>query len=100
MERAARVLGAGPAETFRRVNLPLTLRGVIAGGALVFLEVMRELPATLLLAPIGFETLATYTWRVYEAGYFGQAAVPGLLLILDVGAGVGFDVFRRAPGRI
>ena len=98
MERAARVLGAGPAETFRRVNLPLTLRGVIAGGALVFLEVMRELPATLLLAPIGFETLATYMWRVYEAGYFGQAAVPGLLLILMSGLGLALMFFgeRRA----
>ena len=98
MERAARVLGAGPAETFRRVNLPLTLRGVIAGGALVFLEVMRELPATLLLAPIGFETLATYMWRVYEAGYFGQAAVPGLLLILMSGLGLALIFFgeRRA----
>ncbi len=80
--RAARVLGAGPREVFRRVTLPLTRRGIIAGAALVFLEAMRELPATLLLAPTGFETLATYLWRVYEAGYFGRAAVPGLLLVL------------------
>lgn len=80
--RAARVLGAGPTEAFRRVTLPLSLRGIIAGGALVFLEAMRELPATLMLAPTGFETLATYLWRVYEAGYFGRAAVPGLLLVL------------------
>ena len=42
---------------------------------------MRELPATLLLGPTGFDTLATYLWRVYEAGYFGRAAIPGLLLI-------------------
>lgn len=80
--KAARVLGAGPREVFRRVTLPLTRRGIIAGAALVFLEVMRELPATLLLAPTGFETLATYLWRVYEAGYFGRAAIPGLLLVL------------------
>ena len=80
--RAARVLGAAPREVFRRVTLPLTRRGIIAGAALVFLESMRELPATLLLAPTGFETLATYLWRVYEAGYFGRAAIPGLLLIL------------------
>lgn len=80
--KAARVLGASPPEVFRRVTLPLTRRGIIAGAALVFLEAMRELPATLLLAPTGFETLATYLWRVYEAGYFGRAAIPGLLLIL------------------
>src|SRR5690606_7837866 len=79
---AARLLGASPKEAFSRVTLPLTIRGVIAGAALVFLEVMRELPATLILSPFDFETLATYLWRVYEAGYFGQAAVPGLLLVL------------------
>jgi len=88
--KAARVLGAGPREVFRRITLPLTLRGLIAGAALVFLEAMRELPATLLLAPTGFETLATYLWRMYEAGYFGRAAVPGLLLVLISGLGVAF----------
>jgi len=61
---------------------------MIAGAALVFLEAMRELPATLMLGPTGFETLATYMWRVYEAGYFGRAAVPGLLLVLLSGVGL------------
>jgi iron(III) transport system permease protein len=79
---AARVLGANRFEALRRVTLPLSIRGIIAGAALVFLESMRELPATLLLGPTGFETLATYLWRVYEAGYFGRAAIPGLLLIV------------------
>jgi iron(III) transport system permease protein len=78
---AARLLGAPPREVLRRVSLPLILPGISAGGALVFLESMRELPATLLLAPTGLETLTTELWRVYEAGYFGRAAVPGLLLI-------------------
>lgn len=98
MTWAARILGAGPFEVFRRVTLPITLRGVIAGGALVFLEAMRELPATLLLAPTGFETLATYLWRVYEAGYFGRAAIPGLLLVLMSGLGLALMLFgeRRA----
>ena len=82
---AARSLGAGPSEAFRRVRLPLILPGVLAGGALVFLEAMRELPATLLLGPTGFETLATYLWRVYETGHLGRAAVPGLVLILVSG---------------
>ena len=78
---AARTLGAGPAEIFRRVTLPQLSKGITAGAALVFLETMRELPATLLLGPTGFDTLATYLWRVYEAGYFGRAAIPGLLLV-------------------
>lgn len=85
---AARTLGASPREAFLRVTLPLTVRGIVAGAALVFLEAMRELPATLMLGPTGFETLATYLWRVYEAGYFGHAAVPGLLLVLISGLGL------------
>ena len=80
--KAARTLGASPKEAFWRVSLPLTMRGMVAGAALVFLEAMREMPATLMLGPSGFENLATYLWRVYEAGYFGRAAVPGLLLVL------------------
>jgi iron(III) transport system permease protein len=80
--KAARLLGASRKEAFRRITLPLSVRGIVAGAALVFLEVMRELPATLILSPLDFETLATYLWRVYEAGYFGQAAIPGLLLVM------------------
>ena len=85
MTHAARLLGASRWEAFRRVSMPLTLRGVVAGGALVFLEAMRELPATLMLRPTGFDTLATELWRVYEAGYFGRAGVPGLLLVVISG---------------
>lgn len=100
--RAARVLGASPAETFRRVTLPLTIRGMIAGAALVFLEAMRELPATLMLGPTGFESLATYLWRVYEAGYFGRAAIPGLMLVLisAMGLAIMLSGERRAENTI
>jgi len=87
--QSARLFGASRFEAFRRVSLPLTVRGMAAGAALVvFLEAMRELPATLLLRPTGFETLATQLWQVYEAGYFGRAAVPGLLLVLISGIGL------------
>ena len=82
MTHAARSLGATQGEAFRRVSLPLLLPAALSGAALVFLEAMRELPLTLLLRPTGAETLTTRLWQVYEAGYFGEAAVPGLLLIL------------------
>lgn len=78
---AARSLGASSSEAFRRVSLPLALPGIAAGAALVFLEVMRELPTTLMLQPTGFDTLATYLWRVYESGYLGYGAIPGLLMV-------------------
>ncbi|WP_135826172.1 ABC transporter permease [Halorussus ruber] len=78
---AARTLGRTPASAFRNVTLPLIAPGVVAGAALVFLTTMKELPATLLLRPTGFETLVTYIWRVQDAGYYGQAAVPALVLV-------------------
>jgi iron(III) transport system permease protein len=78
---AARTLGRSPGGAFRSVTLPLIAPGVVAGAALVFLTTMKELPATLLLRPTGFETLVTYIWRVQDAGYYGRAAVPALALV-------------------
>ncbi len=56
--------------------------GVGAAAALVFLTAMKELPATLLLAPIGFSTLATQIWGAVSEAYFARAAAPALILIL------------------
>jgi iron(III) transport system permease protein len=78
---AARSLGEPPRSAFRRVTLPLIAPGIAAGAALVFLTTMKELPATLLLHPTGFETLVTYIWRVQAAGYYGAAALPALVLV-------------------
>lgn len=78
---AARTLGETPRRAFRRVTLPLIAPGLVAGAALVFLTTMKELPATLLLQPAGFTTLVTYIWRVQEAGYYGRAALPALVLV-------------------
>jgi iron(III) transport system permease protein len=63
------------------VVIPLVGRGAIVGFALVFLTAMKELPATLLLRPTGFETLATDTWAAASVGLYGRAAVPALLLV-------------------
>lgn len=78
---AARVLGRTPQDAFRDVTLPLVAPGILAGAALVFLTTMKELPATLLLRPTGFETLVTRIWRAESAGYFGEAAIPALILV-------------------
>ncbi|MCU4800614.1 iron ABC transporter permease [Halobacteria archaeon HArc-gm2] len=82
---AARVLGAPPRRAFRRVTLPLIAPGLLAGAALVFLTTMKELDTTLILHPTGFTTLVTYIWRVQEAGYYGRAALPALVLVLVSG---------------
>ena len=81
LEQAARGLGAGPGRTFGRITLPLVAPGLLAGATLVFLSTMKELPATLLLAPIGFDTLATEVWSATGTSSYSQAAVPALALI-------------------
>lgn len=82
MEEAARSLGRTSIQTFFQVTLPLILPGLLAGGALVFLTSLKELPATLLLRPAGFDTLAVRVWIWAEEGFYMQAAPAALLLIL------------------
>lgn len=82
LEEAAASLGENPLRVFQRVTLPLMMPGVASAAALVFLTTMKELPATLLLAPIGFSTLATQVWAAVSEAYFARAAAPALILIL------------------
>lgn len=82
LEEMARSLGRSPGRVLRDVTLPLAGPGVAAGAALVFLTVMKELPATLLLRPTGMETLATRLWANTEVGSYAAAAPYGALLIL------------------
>lgn len=82
LEEAARILGRSPLKAFGTITLPLLVPGLLAGGSLVFLLAMKELPATLLLSPIGFKTLATSIWWATEDAFFTKAAVPALLLII------------------
>ncbi len=81
LEEAARALGKSRLGAFRSVVAPLLAKGAGAGAALVFLTAMKELPATLLLRPTGFETLATRVWSGAAAGLYGKAAGPALLLL-------------------
>lgn len=82
---AARTLGEVPLTAFRRVTLPLVTPGIVAGGALVFLTTMKELPATLILRPTGFETLVTVIWRAQKNAFYQYAVVPSLLLLIVSG---------------
>jgi iron(III) transport system permease protein len=82
LEEAARGLGRRPTTVLLRITLPLARPGVLAGAALVFLSAMKELPATLLLHPIGFETLALEIWQATSIDAYSEAAPSALLLIL------------------
>jgi iron(III) transport system permease protein len=81
IEEAAQGLGNGPLKVFTSITFPLIRSGVLAGAALVFLVTMKELPATLILGPLGFKTLATSVWSATSEGFFSAASVPALILI-------------------
>jgi iron(III) transport system permease protein len=82
LEEAARNLGRSPMQVLTSITGPLLKPGLLTGLALVFLTGMKELPATLLLGPTGFNTLATRIWAATEEAFFARAAAPALLLVL------------------
>jgi iron(III) transport system permease protein len=101
LEEAARSLGLSQRRAVQQVTLPLLRGGVWAGAALVFLSAIKELPATLLLAPTGFTTLATQIWSATEEVSFTRAAAPALLLLLISALSLTFTLRQEsqpAPG--
>ncbi len=87
LEESARSLGRTSIQTMREVTLPLLQTGLISGAILVFLTAIKELPATMLLAPIGFETLAIKIWDATDALSFADAAVGALgILVVSMGS--------------
>ncbi len=83
LEEASRSLGRSWHGTLRTITLPLVRGGATAGGILVFVTTLKELPITLLLGPIGFKTLATEVWSLTAEGFFADAA-PVIFVLLSV----------------
>lgn len=82
LDAAARALGETALSTLRRVHLPLLLPALGAAALLVFVDSMKELPATLLLRPFNFETLATHVYGLAALEQFEQAALGALTIVL------------------
>jgi iron(III) transport system permease protein len=82
LEEVARTLGFGVRETWQRVTLPLMRSGFVVAWVLMFLQTMKELPATLLLRPVGFDTLAIRVWMEASEEYYQLAAPSALLIVL------------------
>jgi iron(III) transport system permease protein len=95
LDEAGRMLGHTAIHTFLRVTLPLALPGMLAGAALVFLTSLKELPATLLLRPAGFDTLAVRAWMWATDGSYVQAAPAALLLVLIASVPLAFLLRRE-----
>jgi iron(III) transport system permease protein len=81
IDAAARTLGQTAGGTLWRVLVPLTRPAIISGALLVFVDCMKELPATLLLRPLGFETLATHLYGEAVRGTYEDAAIAALLIV-------------------
>jgi len=81
MDAAARGLGAGTLGTLTRVHAPLLARTAAAAALLVFVDVMKELPATLVLRPFNFDTLATQTYTLAQDERLAEAALPSLAIV-------------------
>ena len=81
LDTAARTLGETAATAFFRVHLPLLMPAIGAGALIVFVDAMKELPATLLLQPFNSETLATYVYGKADAYEFEAAAVAALAIV-------------------
>lgn len=82
LDESARLLGAGPVRLAREVHWPLLRRAAAAGGLLVFVDVMKELPATMVLRPFNSDTLAVVAYQLARDERLGEAALPSLALVL------------------
>ena len=93
---SALLLGASPLRRALTVHAPLMRPGLLAGAGLVLLSTVKELPATLLLAPIGLETLTTRVWGSFEGGFLAEAGLASIALVVASGVLTWGLVLRRA----
>ncbi len=85
LEDASLTLGASKIKTYLNVVVKLASPGFIYGGVLVFILCLKELPATLILSPIGFQTLATEIWSNASEAFFIKTALASIVLVLIAG---------------
>ena len=82
MDDAARSLGLGQGQTLRRVHLPLLRGSLLTAGLLVFVDVMKELPATLVMRPFNFDTLATQAYTLAADERLAEASTAALAIVV------------------
>ena len=94
LEDAAYSLGKTPIMVILRVTLPLIMPGILSGGIIVFLLTLKELPATLILSPIGYDTLSTTIWGAATEAFFTRTGGASLILILIAGIPMAFMTLK------
>ncbi|WBU59749.1 ABC transporter permease [Paracoccus albus] len=80
-DHAARSLGRSPSGVFRQIHLPLSRASMTAAGLLIFVDCVKELPATLLLRPLNVETLATHLYGEAARGTYEDASIAALMIV-------------------
>jgi iron(III) transport system permease protein len=96
MDMAARSLGLAAGGVLRRIHVPLLRSSLACAAMLVFVDVMKEMPATLLLRPFGYDTLAVRIWQLTSESFWEAAALPALTIVAGGMLPVLF-LMRRAP---
>ena len=81
-DHAARSLGRSPSGVFRQIHLPLSRASMTAAGLLIFVDCVKELPATLLLRPLNVETLSTHLYGEAARGTYEDASIAALMILL------------------
>jgi len=82
LDQAGRTLGSGPLSILRRIHFPMLRASTLAALLLVFVEVLKELPATLIIRPFNFDTLAVHIYQQASDERFAESAAPALMIIL------------------
>ena len=82
LEHASRTLGKGLWATFRNITIPNIKGGIIVGWVIVFVDCMKELPATMMLRPLGFDTLAIRVWVEASESLWEMASIPALMIVI------------------
>ena len=98
IEHAGRVFGAGPFENLYRVVLPIIRNGLAGAWVLVFIDTLKELPATLLLRPTGFDTLPVRIWIEASEEMLELAAPSALILVLGTFPAIWLMMKSEKPG--
>jgi iron(III) transport system permease protein len=82
MDEAARNLGSGGRDLLARVHLPLLRGGIATASVLVFVDIMKEMPITLMTRPFGWDTLAIRVFEMTSEGEWQRAALPAVTLVI------------------
>ncbi|MDF3129014.1 iron ABC transporter permease [Kiritimatiellaeota bacterium B1221] len=88
LDQASRVLGHTPTQTLFKVNLPLIRGTLFAVIMLVFVDILKELPMTMILRPVDFDTLATLAFGLAVESRIAECAIPSLMIIFLAGVGL------------